>query len=367
MTIPRPNWHLATGPLDLRVPLDPDPCPGVDWQALYQANQSHTHQDSQDGQFSQPSGIPVWLTDNPSQTGPSGSAFAYSQPDLPAVRVACKGLKNNPHPPDVGHSNRDLIYYNAGFDMTHEVSFARGVQRVAQRCTTWPWFVETGPLSEPGNKQLNLDSLMAMAQARPHQGIDIDLRCFGNAMYAKASEHKCARILGAPVSTSWMVKALSILELAAVPGTGQVGASPGDAAHPLDQPNTEYTFHWAFTAIGAMACAFRCHLPIPTWIVPHLDALDLLPAMQYLPWGGTSLPSFTYSDGGVLRVCTGAGQNGDPNFGWWSSVCVCVARMIPDQRDYWLTRAKHWGPWPWDGYDEVNRKFTMLLRGALLG
>jgi hypothetical protein len=366
MTIP--DWNLHAGPLEIPVPIDPNPQPGVTWQALYDTNQSHVHQDSQDALFATPVGPPKWGTDNPAQGGGSGVSWVYNQDDLDAIRVAVKGWKNNPVKPDTEHALRDFIYAMAGFDRTHEVSFAREVQKIANRGTVAPWFSLTGEvlLDSPGWRPQNLECLLARAQGPDcGQGLRYsNLRALGTTAYLKAGEHKCARILGAAVSKDWMLKYLQILDLAAVPNTGQIGSAPGDAAHPLDQPNCEYSFHWGFAAMGALACAKRCSLPVPSWIITHLNALDGLPSMTYQPYGVTSLPSFTYSDSFGLRVATGTGQNGDPAFGWWSSVCVAVAHMIPAQRSYWLERSKHWGPWQWDGTSEQDRKFTMLYRGA---
>jgi len=351
------------GPLELVLPADPDPCPGVNWQQLYDLGQAHDHQDSQD----RLNADRTWGTNDTQAPGGSGIAFAYSQPDIDCVRVACKGWKNNPIKPNPEHSWRDGVYYMAGFEETHDVHFARGVQSVAQRCTTYPWFSLTGDISldDPGNRPQNLDCLLAETQARPHQGMRfLNLRAYGNALYWKAAEHKCARVLGAPIDPTWMVKALSVLEAAALPTGALFCGTEFDPQHPLDQVQSEYTMHWAFTAMGAMACAKRLHQPIPSWILPHMDALDALPPMIYAPYGATSLPSFTYTDGDVLRVATGSGQNGDPAFGWWSSVCVAISGFFPSPRAYWLERAKHWGPWQWDGADEQTRKFTMLYRGA---
>lgn len=355
----RPHWNVQ-GPLDLVLPIDPDPCPGFDWEAAYFMGQAKEHQDSQD----RLNADRTWGTDNPAAPGGTGIAFAYSQPDLPAVRVACKGWKNNPYKPDVEHSMRDGIYYMAGFEMTHEVYFARGVRDVAERCTTFPWFSLHGDvvLDSPASRPQNLDCLLARAQGPDRNtGLRfINLRAFGNALYWKAALHKCARVLGAPEPTEWMSKALDIMEFAAVPTTGQISSNPGDAQHPLDQPNCEYTFHWSFAAMGALACSRRLHLPPPSWIEPHLDQLAALPPMDY--YGGQSIPAFTYSDGGVLKVATGSGQQGDPNFGWLGTVNAVMYRETGKQK--FKDRVRQYGPTA--NTDEVARKFTMVQRGMNL-
>lgn len=353
----RPNWNIQ-GPLDLVLPIDPDPWPDVDWEALRFTGQPHPHQDSQDALFA--GGI--WGTDNPALGGGTGIAFGYSQPDIDAVRVACKGWNANPVKPDPEHACRDGLYFMAGFEMTHELFFARGVKAVADRCTSFPWFALHGDvvLDSAANRPQNLDCLRSRALG-PDRGQGLrftNLRAFGWAMYWKAALHKCARVLGAAEPTTWMEEALDILELAAVPGTGQIGCSPGDQQHPLDQPNNLYTFHGSIAVMGALACAHRLHRPTPTWIEPWLDGLATLPPIPY--YGAPSLPAFTYSQGGVLHASTGAGQQGDPEFGWFSTLHTVMYRETHKQK--FLDRIGQYGGLV--ASDEQNRKWSMVYRGT---
>lgn len=356
------------GPLGLRLPSDPDPCPGVDWGALYRRGGSHAHQDDQD----RLNADRTWGTNDAQAPGGSGIALAYSQPDVAAVRVAFMGWKNNPVKPNPEHACRDGLYDLAGFEMTGEAQFARGVQAVATRCTVWPWFEMDGEvrLDDPGYRPQNLDNLMAYAQAHPHQGLRyVNIRALGWAMYFKAAEVYClkkmARSAVATISTAWLEKALDVLDLAAMPGTGQIEFGDFDEQHPIDQLGCEYSFHKGILAMGAMACAKQCGRPLPTWVRQWLEAAAVLPAMTYSPYGAASLPSFTFSVGGKLYVASGSGQNGDPAFGWHQSACVGAAMLDVANRAHWLSLATRWGPTVWDGKDEQTRKFTMLYRGAL--
>lgn len=346
---------MNSGPLELPMPADPDPCPGIDWNARYMEGVYTEHQDSQD----RLNADRTYGTGNPAEGGPSGMEFTYSQPDIAAVRVLCHALNNTVPGPDVEHQMRKLRLFMAGFDMTHEPFFARGVKQCADYCLQQ--FPLLGPVSlDPSNFAQNLQSLGAWVNANPGCGIPYVIpRAFGSALYCYAAYHKVARALGVPVDPNWMTQALAILDRAAFPTTGQLFTGP-DPAHQLDGPG-EYTFHWSFVALGAMACTKRLHRPPPTWIAPHLNALVTMPSMDY--YSQPSLPGFTTTNSqGGLIPCTGIGQQPDPNFGWWSTVCLAYAQESGDPA--FKKMATLWGPQTWDGHDEPTRKLTMVLRGA---
>jgi hypothetical protein len=253
--------------------------------------------------------------------------------------------------PDHEHIIRQLMYPMAGFEMTHEVYFARRVQRVAQRSDQWYSLV--GPVQtnwDVGLWPYNLANLHHYVEEHPRQGIPHNIRQLGWAMYTKAMEHKCARILGAPVDPTWMQVAVDICERAAIPGTGQVCAD-------LEHGGVEYQFHWGILAMGAMACCYRLHKPIPVWVLEKLDALEAL-----APSYGGVIPSYVLSVDGALAVADIAGQKSDPAQAYWSSVCVAARKMTGDAS--LLERATRFGVSAWDGHDEQTRRDTMLLRGA---
>lgn len=350
----RPTWNQSFGPLDLVLPNDPDPWPGFDWEAAYSLGQAHEHQDSMD----RLNADRTWGTGNPAEPGGSGIAFAYSQPDIGAVRAACKALQNTSPGPDQEHLIRLLLYPMAGFEMTHEPYFARLVQKAAQKGTVW--YPLDGPilLDEPSWFPTNLSNLTAYAQAHPHQGLThVNARALGWTAYAKAMEHKCARTLGAPVSPLWMQHLLDLLELAFVSGTGQIVLDSDNQQHPLDQIDVEYTFQWSILAMGALACARRLKRPVPSWIGMHLDALYSLHPIPY--YGAPSLPAFTYSENGTLKSATGPGQQGDPEFGWWSTLNSIMWRDTGSQR--FKDRAAMYGGTT--ATNEQTRKWSMVYRG----
>jgi hypothetical protein len=353
MTTLRPNWNIQ-GPLDLVLPIDPDPWPDVDWEAELFFGRAHPRQDSQD----RLNANRTWGTGNPAEPGGSGIAFGHSQPDIGSVRVACRALQNTVPGADVEHAIRSLLDPIAGFEMTHEVYFARQVQKATLKgLEVYPL---EGPivLDEPSWFPRNLTNLSAYAHAHPHQGLrKVNARALGWLAYGKAMEHKCARTLGAPVSTAWMTALLDVLELAAITGTGQIVCDSDNSQHPLDQVDVEYTFQWSILAMGAMACARRLHRQTPWWIEPHLDQLAALPPIAY--YGAPSVPAFTYSEGGVIKVATGSGQQGDPNFGWLGTVNAVMFRDTGDPK--FKNRVRQYGPT--ENTDEAARKFTMVQRG----
>lgn len=353
MTTLRPSWNVQ-GPLDLALPIDPDPWPDVDWEAEYFFGRAHERQDSQD----RLNADRTWGTGNPAEPGGSGIAFGHSQPDLGAVRVACKALQNTIPGADIEHALRRLLDPIAGFEMTHEVYFARQVQKATLKgLEVYPL---EGPilLDEPAWFPTNLANLGAYTLAHPHQGLKhVNARALGELAYGKAMEHKCARTLGAPVSTAWMMALLDVLNRAAITGTGQIILDSDNSQHPLDQIDVEYTFQWSILAMGALACARRLHQPIPWWIEPHLDQLAALPPILY--YGAPSVPAFTYSDGGILKVATGSGQQGDPSFGWLSTLNAVMFRETQNTK----FRDRVWQYGPKTVTDEQSRKFTMVARG----
>lgn len=352
MTNLRANWNIQ-GPLDLALPIDPDPWPGFDWDAAYFMGQAHPRQDSMD----RLNADRTWGTGNPAEPGGSGIAFGHSQPDLGAVRVACKALEHSVDP-DPEHLIRRLLDPLAGFEMTHEVYFARQVQKAT--LIGLAWYPLDGPvlLDEPSWFPTNLHNLSAYAHAHPHSGlIHVNARALGWTAYAKAMEHKCARVLGAPVNTAWMATLLEVLDMAAITGTGQIICDSDNSQHKLDQLDVEYTFQWSILAMGALACARRLHKPLPWWIEPHLDALATLPKVAY--YGVPSVPAFTYSDHGVLKVATGPGQQGDPEFGWIPTLNAVMYRETKNPK--FLDPARQCGPIT--ATDEQSRKWSMIWRG----
>jgi len=364
VTLQRPLFRRDFGPLSLVLPEDPDPQPGVDWDALWVTGQGHEHNDwlcRLNPIPSAPGCMPhSWGSTNPAEQGGSGVGFGYSQPDLQAVRVWAKAMDNTPTKPDWGHLLRRLMPYMAGFEMTHEPYFARQIVK----CSAYvdELFPLDGPITEVVNGALfpsSLANLKAYAQAHPHTGLPkTDLRCLGQAAYTKAMEHKCSRVLGAPVNTAWMEALVEILTLVAIEETGQLSR---DTDANIDQPDIVYSFHQGFALMGLLACCKRLNKPVPSCAVQWMNALGALPSM--IIYGHPSVPAFTYSQGGQLHSATGARQGGDPGCGYWSAVCVALHKLQPSA--CWLERASQYGPQTWaPGQGEQSRLDSMLVRGA---
>ena len=336
MTI-RTDWNHNWGPLDLPLPIDPIPHPGVDWKAVWDNYLSQEHYDSQDAVRQR-----VYGTANPAEVGGSGICPAYSTPDLDAVLTIIKCFPNSV-PPDNEHLIRWLLFYIQWWELTHDPKAARAlVSFVSNRIAAWH-------MNPDGADYLTFFTNEVIAN--PSKGTRMNGREAGWLSYARAMQMKVAR-----TETSWARNMIQLCNDAAILGTGQVLA---DVREGIDQQKVVYCFHQGILLMGVLALCKRLGWGPPKWTLDWMTSVSLLPTVLY--YGTPSMPAFCYSRGIHLVPATGTGQQPDPAFGWYQSCCVALASMgHPEFMQY----ATKFGPATWDGHDEQVRKSTMLLRGV---
>lgn len=330
----RENWRAAWGPLELRMPVDPVPQPGVDWQAAYDNGETRPHFDWLDSLRNK-----KWYTDNPAEAGGSMVQYGYSAEDPDAEIIAIKAIANSIKP-DNEHGIREMIYPFDMWEKTHAPVHARQINSiVTRRIAGWLW-----------NGVPQLDHWASVVAAAPHVGINVNGREFGWLLFGKAMVHKVTR-----TSRVWSLQALDVCERAAMPGTGQVIV---DTHTGIDQTGIFYCFHHTKLAMGALALAYRVGRPAPKWVLDYALSLNEQPGIMMAGW--PSPPSFLYSKGIRMKACTGAEQHPDPAWGDWSSLCVALAKVTGDHE--WINRAYRFGCGV-SANSGDERRSSLLLRG----
>ena len=162
---------------------------------------------------------------------------------------------------------------------------------------------------------------------------------------------------------TFLIKVLDFLDLAAIPGSGQVGCGPNTGGGPLDQLNVQYGFHAGILIHAALCGVQLLGRAVPQWVIDNMNGMDALPSMDY--YGRPAMMAFSYTVNGVLTPATGEGQHGDPACSFWSPNCVLLKQITGDQS--WLDRAPRWGPTTWDPSSTnatLDRYYSMPYRGA---
>lgn len=338
----RPNWRAAYGPLDMPMPND-----GVG-NPLVMPPFPAVHEDMEDCINADGTHGPV-STYSP---GGSGICFGYSVQDPANVLLLESATNKRPEWYNFEHWVRQFRYAIARTEMVRDTIGPRRVLQYANYAHSV--YDERGPVYfGPGWIPNNIHQFHEQAILTPHVGCGANLRELGWVAYCEAMALK----LDKNRPTDWADMFLDTCNLAAFPGTGQIGSSPNSGGEATTPVNVQYTFHWGILVHGALALCHRLKRSVPYWVLEGMQATMALPAMPYA--GVPSMPSFTYSEGGVLKAATGPGQHGDPAFGWWSSNCAALYKITGDA--VWLDRALLYGPHT--ATDEQSRKFTMLRRG----
>ena len=323
---------MTWGPINLPMPADAAPNPGVDWNAAWDNHQLVYREDWLD----RLNPDHTWGSSNPAEQGGSGIAFGRAYDHMPSTLTQIKAMANSVKP-DNEHAPREFTDLFEWWERTHDPKAARKINTVVSgRIAAWT------PTGIPF-----LDYLMPLAN---HQGIPVNGREFGWLMWGKAMLHKVTR-----TSRVWSVKALDVCERAAIPGTGQVIV---DTHVGIDQTGIFYCFHHTILAMGALALSHQLGKPAPKWVLDYALSLHEQPAYGLSAW--PSPPSFMYSKGIRLKTATGSAQQPDPGAGYWSSLCVALAKVTGDGE--WINRAYRFGCGVSQN-DAQERRDSLLLRG----
>ena len=342
-----PEWRFEYGPGSMPMPHDPPPTL-ADFRRAANAHAHCQHEDSQD--VLNPDG--TWGPPDPGVQGGTGVAMGYACDDFDAVDVAVTAVRKRAQWHDGEHWIRQIRYPIAAWEMTHESRFADQIVDYGDyACAAFP---VDGPITDdPADVKQNLAQYLHYAEKNPHTGLGYQFngRKVGWIAYGRLMQMKVAR-----TSPLWITEFLRLLELAAIPGTGQIIT---DSKLGVDQTNVQYGFH-AGILLHAALCAYKMlgRRPKP-WVYNWMNAMEDMPPMDN--YGVPSPPSFTYtSPRGRLMPATGPEQKGDPGCAYWSHNCALLYTITNDS--FYLERSSIFGSEKWA--DEQSRRDSMLIRGV---
>jgi len=357
-----PDWRTRSTPFDMKVPTDPNPAPGVDWEAAYAAHQHAIHEDSEDCLNADQSWGPA-STDAP---GGSGIRFAYGANDLDAMIVADRAIQNRAKRYNLAHWCREAGY---AWYISDRVRDARAQRRVLELADfqKQTWSVDD-TYDGPGYNPLTVPFMLALANKNPGQCLDetriyeprgIGWLQWGEAMALKvhgARDQQFARDL------------LDVAKIAANPLTGQIVKGPHSG---INETDIFYVFHTSTWAMGALALAHRIGEPIPQWVLTYAEKLHGLPVFDY--YGGATMPAFVRSEGSNLVAGTGPEQQGDPSIGWYEELCAVLFHLTGERK--WLGYSCKFGVSATNIPEKMTKlsaltslqalRQTVLLRGQL--
>lgn len=355
----RPDWRgsgdQGFGPLCLKMPVDPDPAPGVDWAAVVGRV---FHEDSKDGlNLDGTWGIGADGREGEvGEEGGSGIAAGYACDDLEAVIRAADAVLHRKKRYNLEHWLRQIRFAIAAYEMTGDVKYLQQIifyDDLARAELTDDR--STIHLGDPSWVPSTLAQFNALSKERPGQGLDYPFngRAVGEVAYGHAMRLK----VDPGCDRAWAHMLLRTCERAAIPHTGQVCADTNGHDRP-----TVYLFHQGLLVHGVLALYYQLGLRPPTWIYDWMFSVEHLPRMDQ--YGFLSPLKFCYTnEQGVLTPEESEVQRGDPGFAYHSWNCVALAKILPDARAHWLRRAARIGPKTANSQDE--KKLSMLLRGAL--
>src|SRR5690242_18597066 len=105
----RPNWHQHATPFDMRVLVEPNPAPGINWSYAFEHGMAAVHEDVEDAlQVDGTWGMPG--PDGTYKAGGSGLSFAYGADDIDALVVADQAIRNRPLRYNLAHWCREGRY-----------------------------------------------------------------------------------------------------------------------------------------------------------------------------------------------------------------------------------------------------------------
>lgn len=330
-----PKWREAYGPGLARMPVDPVPHAGVDWNLALATGQRQDREDSMD-RLNEDG---TWGTGDAQAPGGTGIVFGHSHDNLDSCVVATKAMARTEPKPNAEHRVREWRHSMEWWEMTRDPEARRRFNEVAQRD------MQSGYQLRP---------YRARAGVAPGSGLPWNGRIFGWKSYMQAERHR----MGVDTS-AWMRGFVATCDAAAT-STGQLIADPNLGGWGLDQLYVVYAFHQGILTHGYLTCCAQLQAAPGPWVEAWLGRVAELPRVDY--YGYDSIPAFLSTEDGELRPCTGTGQHGDPGFGYFSPCCVLMAGLQPERRGYWLDLAAKLGPTTADTEDE--RKYSMLLRGA---
>jgi hypothetical protein len=318
----RNHWRTRCTPFDMHVPADPNPAPGVDWQACFDNELFAVHEDPEDCLNADQTWGP-YGPDGTYRPGGSGIRFAYGAEDPDALVVANRAIANRALKYTLSHWPREAGYAWYLSDMTRDLKAPRRVVGLADfQKSTWAL---PDAYDGPGYNPRTVAFMTKMAQQSAGLALDatridepraVGWLQWGEAMALKVSPSRDAQFAR---------DLLAVADVAANPLTGQIVRGP----HPgIDQGDIFYVFQSTIWAMGALALAHRLGLGVPQWVVTYAAKVAALPVVDY--YGTPTMPAFVRTEGDALVPATGAQQQGDPSIGWIEELYAVLYRLTGD-------------------------------------
>jgi hypothetical protein len=320
----RPHWRNHCTPFDMKVPADPIPAPGINWQEAFDQELFVVHEDAEDCLNADQTWGP-YGPDGTYKPGGSGIRFAYGAEDPDALVVADRAIRNRALKYNLAHWCREAGYAWYLSDMTRELKAPRRVAALAdfQRST---WALPDA-YDGPGNNPRTVAFMELLASQTPGRALDAvridEPRAIGWLQWGEAMALKVS-----PQREHTFAQRLVDLTLAAViPETGQIVRGPHSG---IDQGDIFYVFQSTIWWMGTLALCMRLGRPIPPAVFTYAEKVHALPVVDY--YGSPTMPAFVRSEGGQLIPGTGPEQQGDPSIGWYEELCAVLYKLTGDTK-----------------------------------